>query len=63
MQVEPRYLRPAGLDVCRRDPFAAKIPDDHEAEAWWEEQLDHYQKRVSMEAALGGRPFGPSRPT
>jgi len=54
--VEPKYLRPS--TSATRDERAEKVPEDHQADAWYEALIAHHEKHASM----FGSKFGPARP-
>mmetsp|Transcript_31735 Transcript_31735/g.81289 ORF Transcript_31735/g.81289 Transcript_31735/m.81289 type:complete len:255 (+) Transcript_31735:250-1014(+) len=59
LQIEPKYLRPCPMSECYgRDCNAAKIPEDHEADEWWEGILAHHRKCQMLGLMGPARPSG-----
>ena len=58
VRVQPKYFRAVALAGDYRDANFEKIPEDHEADAWYAAKLQHYNKMQLM-----GICFGPPRPS
>ena len=62
VQVEPKYMRTVPIKHDYADRFHEKIPEDHEADEWFNARVARYEENLPMLIALGG-PRGPKRPT
>lgn len=61
-RIEPKYMRPAPIvdNWPCYDPNHDKIPEDDNADGWYDEQVTKYEQLLIM---MGGRCYGPSRPS
>ena len=54
VQVQPRYMRPIPIEHDYSDECHDIIPEDHMADAWFNEEVARYEKDLPIMMALGG---------